>query len=212
MTVQVLPVGEIGTNCYFVVDSDGSAAILDPGAQAEKIIRAVEQNGWTPKMILLTHGHFDHIGAVEELRNRYCIPVYIHQDDAEMLDSPEKNGGIALIDRPVTASYDNVFEDGSEIPMGNILFRVIHTPGHTKGSVCYLAENWMFSGDTLFNGGIGRTDLYGGSYPQLSASLKKLAALEGDFRVCPGHGPETSLEQERRQNPYLGKMSYDDLF
>ncbi len=212
MKVEVLPVGEIGTNCCFVVSESGSTAILDPGAQCEKIVRKIEQNGWKPGMILLTHGHFDHIGAVRELKERYSIPVYIHSADAEMLDSPEKNGGMSLMGRSITCPWDKTVEDGANISLDELEFTVIHTPGHTKGSVCYQVKDLIFSGDTLFCGGMGRTDLYGGSYSELSASLKKLANLEGDFQVYPGHGPSTTLEQERRENPYLGKMSYDDLF
>lgn len=212
MKVEILPVGEIGTNCCFVVSESSSVAILDPGAQCEKIVRKIEQNGWKPGMILLTHGHFDHIGAVRELKERYSIPVYIHSADVEMLDSPEKNGGMSLMGRSITCSWDKTVEDGAKISLDELEFTVIHTPGHTKGSVCYQVEDSIFSGDTLFCGGMGRTDLYGGSYSELSASLKKLANLEGDFQVYPGHGPSTTLEQERRENPYLGKMSYDDLF
>lgn len=212
MKVEIFPVGEIGTNCCLIASESGSAAILDPGSQGDKIMRKVEENGWNPKMILLTHGHFDHIGAVQELKERYSIPVYVHSADVEMLDSPEKNGGMALLGWSIVCPWDKTVEDGAKIQMDELVFTVIHTPGHTKGSVCYQVEDWIFSGDTLFCGGMGRTDLYGGSYPELSASLKKLANLDGDFQVCPGHGPGTTLEQERRENPYLGKISYDDLF
>ena len=207
-----LPVGELGTNCFLISARDGETAVIDPGSQPELISAALEQHNLAPKMILLTHGHFDHIGAVQALKERYRLPVYVHEADAEMLSSPEKNGGISLMGRTISAPWDETVREGSRIQLGDLCFRVLHTPGHSAGSGCYETEDLLFSGDTLFCGGVGRTDLYGGSYPQLRASLKRLAELAGDRRVYPGHGPATSLEKERRQNPYLGNFDYDDLF
>ncbi|MGI5893434.1 MAG: MBL fold metallo-hydrolase [Candidatus Merdivicinus sp.] len=211
MQLYVMQVGAIGTNCYLVSSESGNTAMIDPGAQAEKIISALTEKNLTPKMILLTHGHFDHIGAVEELRKRYQIPVYIHAEDAEMLSDSAKNGGMGLMGQHVTASYDHLVEDGDGIPLDELNFFVIHTPGHTKGSVCYMVDNVLLTGDTLFCQSIGRTDLYGGSYPEICQSLKKLADLEGDYRICPGHEQMSTLDFERKNNAYLGKMSYDDL-
>lgn len=211
MELYVMQVGAIGTNCYLIASEAGNAAIVDPGAQADKIARALEEKGLIPKMILLTHGHFDHIGAVDVLRSQYGIPVYVHEADEEMLADSSKNGGMGLVGQHVTAHSDNLVEDGDGIPLDELTFHVIHTPGHSKGSVCYAVDSVLLTGDTLFCGSIGRTDLYGGDYKEICQSLKKLADLEGDYRVCPGHDRMSTLDSERNQNPYLGKMSYDDL-
>lgn len=211
MKVFSLPVGMIGTNCYLVAAENGAAAIIDPGAQPEKISKAVRECGLTPQMILLTHGHFDHIGAADALRKEYGIPLYLHQADADMVGDSGKNGGLGLIGEHVICGWDILVADGDTVKLEGLNFQVIHTPGHTKGSVCYAVEDALFTGDTLFCGSIGRTDLYGGSYPELCTSLKKLAALDMNYRVYPGHERATTLDAEKQQNPYLGMMNYDDL-
>lgn len=205
MRIYTLQVGEIGTNCYLAASDAGNAAIVDPGAEPERIVAALTQYSLTPALILLTHGHFDHIGAAEALRQWYHIPLYVHAADAELLSDPAKNGGKGLMGREVTAGYDHLLVDGDRIPLDELEFQVIHTPGHTKGSVCFAADGLLLTGDTLFCRGIGRTDLYGGSFPEIRRSLSRLAALEGDRRVFPGHGPATTLDAERAENPYLGE-------
>lgn len=205
MRIYTLQVGEIGTNCYLVASDAGNAAIVDPGAEPERIAAALERHSLTPRLILLTHGHFDHIGGAEALRQRYHIPLYVHAADAELLSDPAKNGGKGLMGREVTAGCDHLLVDGDRIPLDELEFQVIHTPGHTKGSACFSAEDALLTGDTLFCRGIGRTDLYGGSFPEIRRSLSRLAALEGDRRVFPGHGPATTLDAERAENPYLGE-------
>lgn len=205
MRIYTLQVGEIGTNCYLAASDAGNAAIVDPGAEPERIAAALERHSLTPRLILLTHGHFDHIGAAEALRQRYHIPLYVHAADAELLSDPAKNGGKGLMRREVTAGYDHLLVDGDRIPLDELEFQIVHTPGHTKGSVCFAAEDALLAGDTLFCRGIGRTDLYGGSFPEIRRSLSRLAALEGDRRVFPGHGPATTLDAERAENPYLGE-------
>lgn len=205
MRIYTLQVGEIGTNCYLAASDAGNAAIVDPGAEPERIAAALERHSLTPRLILLTHGHFDHIGGAEALRQRYHIPLYVHAADAELLSDPAKNGGKGLMGREVTAGCDHLLVDGDRIPLDELEFQVIHTPGHTKGSACFSAEDALLTGDTLFCRGIGRTDLYGGSFPEIRRSLSRLAALEGDRRVFPGHGPATTLDAERAENPYLGE-------
>lgn len=205
MRIYTLQVGEIGTNCYLAASDAGNAAIVDPGAEPERIAAALTQYSLTPALILLTHGHFDHIGAAEALRQWYHIPLYVHAADAELLSDPAKNGGKGLMGREVTAGCDHLLVDGDRIPLDELEFQVIHTPGHTKGSVCFAADGLLLTGDTLFCRGIGRTDLYGGSFPEIRRSLSRLATLEGDRRVFPGHGPATTLDAERAENPYLGE-------
>ena len=205
MRIYTLQVGEIGTNCYLAASDAGNAAIVDPGAEPERIVAALTQYSLTPALILLTHGHFDHIGAAEALRQWYHIPLYVHAADAELLSDPAKNGGKGLMGREVTAGYDHLLVDGDRIPLDELEFQVIHTPGHTAGSVCFAADGLLLTGDTLFCRGIGRTDLYGGSFSEIRRSLSRLAALEGDRRVFPGHGPATTLDAERAENSYLGE-------
>ena len=205
MRIYTLQVGEIGTNCYLAASDAGNAAIVDPGAEPERIAAALTQYSLTHALILLTHGHFDHIGAAEALRQWYHIPLYVHAADAELLSDPAKNGGKGLMGREVTAGCDHLLVDGDRIPLDELEFQVIHTPGHTKGSVCFAADGLLLTGDTLFCRGIGRTDLYGGSFPEIRRSLSRLATLEGDRRVFPGHGPATTLDAERAENPYLGE-------
>ncbi len=195
MNVSCMQVGPIGTNCYFLQDG-GELAVIDPGDGAEHIRKAVEQLGGTLRYFLLTHGHYDHTTAVPELHGFYPgVPIYIHKADA--------NGtGSTLF--PLAGKVElNFFDEGDTLPLGSLTVEVLHTPGHSKGSVTLKAGDTLFVGDTLFAGDCGRTDLRGGSYEEMMASLKRLGELEGDFHICPGHGPDSTLETERQVNPYL---------
>lgn len=208
MNIITLPLGALATNCYLASADNGDTAVIDPSCNAERISRELEKNNLTPKMILLTHGHFDHIMAATELKEKYGIPVYIHTLDLPMLKDTARN----LFDNfPMGESFLPVenaetVEDGEKIPLGNTEFTVIHTPGHSMGSCCYLSGDVIFSGDTLFAGSVGRTDFPGSSFTAMTESLKKLNALDGDYRIFPGHGPATTLFAERRQNIYLAGM------
>jgi len=204
MKILTLPVGMMGVNCYIVRGDDQNAVLIDPGASEEKIVQTLNQEGLKPCAILLTHGHFDHIGAVTALRDRYGVPVLIGALDEEMLSDPYKNAS-ALIGAPlVPFSADKVLKDGETVSFAGLTFETIHTPGHTLGSVTYRCEDALFTGDTLFAGSVGRTDLYGGDFLALSASLKKIAALEDSLLVLPGHGESSVLSAERQCNPFLG--------
>jgi glyoxylase-like metal-dependent hydrolase (beta-lactamase superfamily II) len=205
MKIYSFPVGRIGTNCYLLCSEAGNCAVIDPGDEAALILRQIKSHGLTPKEILLTHGHFDHIGAVEALQAQLGerLPVYIHPADVELLQDAEKNASAQMGGAGLTIRPDRTVEDGDLLQLDELRIRVIATPGHTRGGVCYQVEDALFTGDTLFAGSIGRTDLYGGSFAAILESIRRLAALEGDYRVLPGHGPESRLEAERRGNPYL---------
>lgn len=212
MKIYTLPVGLLQTNCYLAVNDQNEAAIIDPGAQPDKILRFVAERGLTPKMIFLTHGHFDHMGAVDGILKTWDIPVYIHPLDEEITKTPSQNASMDFGESGITCRVSRLYEEGERVDLGEVSFSVLHTPGHTRGSVCLLTEGTkdggdservIFTGDTVFAGSVGRTDLYGGSYPQIAASAKKIAALEGDYRLLCGHGEESTLCYERETNPYL---------
>ena len=204
MKIIVMQVGMLSVNCYIVVSDSQNAAVIDPGGEAERILDYLQTNKLTLKRILLTHGHIDHIGAVKVLKDRTGAEIYIHDLDAEMLNDSVKNlaSPFRMAYQPV--SPDHTFSDASRISLDEITFTVMHTPGHTKGSSVFLTGTTMFSGDTLFQGSIGRTDFYGGDYETMQRSLKKLSELETDYTVLSGHGEKTTLGEEKKYNPYLG--------
>ena len=198
MEVKVLQVGPIGTNCYILEDEKArAAAIIDPGDEAGRILQVIEDDGVDVKYILLTHGHYDHTTAVPQLHK--ALPqaeIYIHRADA--------NGtGSQLF--PLAGQIPDLkfYDEGDTLALGDMTIQVFHTPGHSKGSVTLKVGDVLFCGDTLFAGSCGRTDLAGGSYAEIMASLKKLGQLPGDYHVCPGHDVTSTLERERRSNPFL---------
>ena len=201
MKIKTLSVGELGTNCYLVSDDNGTTAIIDPGDDFEVICNALE--GLNPTTILLTHGHFDHTGAVNSLKRKYGCEVVISALDEEMLCDDTKNAAFLMNMTTTPIKAERIVEDGDIVKVGDLEFEVIATAGHTKGSVTYKIEDKLFTGDTLFRGTVGRCDLYGGNPVRLIRSLQKLAGLEGDYEVFAGHDRKTTLEYERQTNHYL---------
>lgn len=193
MKIYSLPVSDYETNCYIVEDeTTKNAVVIDPGAEEDYILKSLKEQGLTCKLILLTHGHFDHTGAVEPVRAATGADVYVHPADVE-----DKLSGTSLKD------FAKFYNEGDTVTMDSLTFKVLNTPGHTPGSCVLLCGDVMFSGDTLFAGSCGRTDFPGGSWQQMSASLKRLAELEGNYRVLPGHMNPTSLDRERMVNPFM---------
>ena len=198
MEVKVLQVGPIGPNCYILEDEKArAAAIIDPGDEAGRILQVIEDDGVDVKYILLTHGHYDHTTAVPQLHK--ALPqaeIYIHRADAN-------GAGSQLF--PLAGQIPDLkfYDEGDTLALGDMTIQVLHTPGHSKGSVTLKVGDVLFCGDTLFAGSCGRTDLAGGSYAEIMASLKKLGQLPGDYHVCPGHDVTSTLERERRSNPFL---------
>ena len=192
--IKTMPLGDYQVNCYMVwQDGADTCAIIDPGYEAKKVMETAKQAGKQIEAILLTHGHFDHVGAVKELAANTGCKVYLSGEDLSM---PEYMTAGALY-------YTDLYEDGGVVRAGGVTFQVMHTPGHTPGSVCLIADECIFSGDTLFAGSCGRTDFPGGSWKQIQDSLKQLAALEKNYSVYPGHGESTTLDNERMYNPYM---------
>ncbi len=210
LNIETLVVGPFEVNCYIIWDeSDRIGVVIDPGDEDERIVEVINRHDVTIRAILLTHGHGDHIAAVEPLKGQYGIPLYIGKDDREMLQSPSANVS-ALYGQPITCPPpDYLLNDKDVFKIGSLEFNVIATPGHTRGGLCYLVRNRLFCGDTLFYGSIGRTDLPGGSYKQLIESIRRNLLTLPDNIVCyPGHGPFTTIGAERINNPFL----MDDRF
>ncbi|MDK2901309.1 MAG: hydroxyacylglutathione hydrolase [Thermosediminibacterales bacterium] len=208
MILENVVVGIYQTNCYIIACQETGngavGAVIDPGDQGDLIIQKIKDLGLNIKYIILTHGHLDHIGAVRELKEYTGADILIHEKDAEMLTDCSKNLSVYSENRVIQPKADRFLNDGDKIRVGNLTLTVIHTPGHTPGSISLKTDKYLFTGDTLFSGSIGRTDLPGGSYQQIIKSInEKLMLLSGDLLVLPGHGPETTLNREKVINPFL---------
>ena len=196
MQVKMMQVGPIGTNCYILEDG-GKIAVIDPGDEAERVLAALKKLDGTVEYILLTHGHYDHTTGVPQLHK--ALPqagIYIHRADAN-------GAGNTLF--PLAGQVEGLlfYDEGDTLPLGSLTIEVMHTPGHSPGSVTLKAGDALFTGDTLFAGSMGRTDLPGGSEAEIMASLKRLGQLEGGFHVLPGHMGTSTMDNERKYNPYL---------
>ncbi len=204
MKVTYYAVGDLGTNCYIFHDSCGHAAIIDPGWDAKRILADVKLNNLTVDFILLTHAHFDHIMAAGTLREATGAQLCVGAKEAAMLCNARANlSAMVYPEKAIELTADNLLAEGDVIHIGEETLTVMETPGHTQGGVCYIGDGVLFSGDTLFAGSVGRTDLPGGDLSLLRHSLARLALLEGEYIVYPGHGEETTLSYEKTSNPYL---------
>ncbi len=205
MTIKTAPLGELGANFYMITDEDtGEMLVIDPGAMPDTAISLIEDSGAMLKYIIITHAHTDHIGALDKVKGKFDAPVVIHRDDAAALNDPNLNlCGAFGFSSPVTHA-DIIVEDGTALPFGNTKIKFIHTPGHTRGSMCVLLDGSLFSGDTLFECSIGRTDFPGGSFAQIQQSIQnKIYTLNPSTVVYPGHGNPTTVEYEKNNNPFV---------
>lgn len=206
MNIKRMSLGELGTNCY-ILSQDHEALIFDPGAEEEKIIQYLEEQELTPQAILLTHAHFDHIGAVDELRKKFNLEVYLHENERDWLENANLNRSSFFFGESAAITTDppeHMLKPGS-LTIGPFTFEVKYTPGHSPGSVSFIfdEEKFVVSGDVLFHQGIGRTDLPGGSIEQLADSIVNvLYQLPDEFEVFPGHGPSTFIGDEKDTNPF----------
>lgn len=205
-----LVVGPIQCNCYIVGDPETlDAVVIDPGDQASDILQAVERHGLRLAAAVATHAHFDHVLAAEAIREATGVPFYLHADDMPILAAMQERGMFFLeLELPPPPEVDRHLRDGDEVGAGSLRLQVLHTPGHSPGSVSLVAEDEaVFSGDTLFASSIGRTDLPGGDYEQELASIRDRLFPLGDLPVFPGHGPPTSIDREKIENPFVGVRS-----
>ena len=194
LNIHTFPLGAYQTNCYLVWgEGSDTCVVIDPGYEAETVLAETKRLGKTVEAILLTHGHFDHVGAVRDIAAETDCKVYLCEEDLSM--PPQMTAGPLY--------YTDLYGEGDTVSLAGLSFKVLHTPGHTPGSVCLQCQDAIFSGDTLFWGSCGRTDLPGGSWSVIQKSLKRLASIPGDFKVYPGHGDATQLSFERKMNPYM---------
>lgn len=197
MQISVLRLPPLGANCFLVADGK-NVGIIDPGGDAKTIIAATE--GLAPSGIFLTHGHFDHVGAAADLRAHFSVPIYIHENDAVMVKSAENSLATQFGFPYEEFAPDILFRDGDTLSIGGADFTVLHTPGHTAGSSCFLHEDVLFSGDTLFRGSVGIFQRE--NKAKMKDSIRRLLALSEDTHVLPGHEGETTILRERRENPF----------
>jgi glyoxylase-like metal-dependent hydrolase (beta-lactamase superfamily II) len=207
MIHEVLPVGMLGCNCSVLGDEvSREAIVVDPGDDVSEIVAILDRHQLTVKMIVITHAHIDHIGGAEKLRARTGAPVYMHEADKMLSDRLDMQAAWLGMETPKDPGIDQAAREGDIIRAGSVEAHVLHTPGHTQGSISlYLPlESKLIAGDTLFRGSIGRTDLPGGDTAQIGRSIKgKLYTLPEDTIVFPGHGETTSIGQEKRHNPFV---------
>lgn len=207
MILRSIVVGPIQANCYIAgCEKTGRGVVIDPGAEPERVLQALKELGLSVSLVLNTHGHVDHIGANDAVKRNTSAVVCIHQADAAMLPDPAKNLSSMMVERVACEPADRLLSDGDELRVGDLMFKVIHTPGHTPGSVCFLCQDVLFSGDTLFNMSVGRHDFPGGSAQDLARSIReRLFVLPDDTTVLPGHGSSTNIGREKRSNPFVGQ-------
>ena len=208
MKISPLVVSMFESNCFLVYAESGEGVIIDPGDEAERIIDEIERVGMKPQLILLTHGHGDHIGAVEDLKKKYNIDLLVGEGEEELIELSNDNFGVMYGVEVSCPPPDRILADGDTVTFGDEHLKVIATPGHSPGGICFYSGQVLFCGDTLFYNSIGRTDLPGGNHQQLIGSIKrKLLVLPDETTCYPGHGPATTIAQERQYNPFLtGKL------
>ena len=200
--IRTLPLGSYQTNCYILwAESSHTCAVIDPGDEADQVIAALDGLGLSVDAVLLTHGHFDHVGAVKELVAKSGCALWMHEGDYSQFQNPTNAYFYPLANSNFTEV--NFCEEDEIIHASGLTFRVLSTPGHTHGSVCYRCEDALFCGDTLFAGSCGRIDLPGGDRAAMLYTLERLADLKEDMRIFPGHGPSSTLAHEQATNPYL---------
>lgn len=205
MKLKGMSLGPLGTNCYIVSHND-DAIIIDPGGEPEMVVSYLKEKEFTPQAILLTHAHFDHIGGVEELRNRYNIAVYLHEKEATWLSNPALNGSSLFMGKEIIAENPDYYLNPGTLNIESITLQMIHTPGHSPGSMSFIFHDpyFVIGGDVLFNRGIGRTDLPGGDIKVLENSIRNgLYTIPDYYMIYPGHGPKTTIGEEKQHNPFF---------
>ena len=204
LTIRSFAVMPFDENCYVVSDDTGEGVVIDPGGMAKEILAYIREKKLSIQAVLDTHGHCDHIGANDTIRDETGAPLYIHKADAPMLSDMRLNLSAFMGFKALSRPAEHLLSEGDKISFGQSELEVIHTPGHTVGGVCFVGDGVVFTGDTLFAGSIGRSDFPGGSEVELIGNIKKkLLALPDEMKVYSGHGPSSEIGWERQCNPYL---------
>lgn len=204
MLIKTLTLGPLQTNCYIVADeATKEAMVIDPGDEPERINDVLKEDGLTLKYIVLTHAHFDHVGAVAELKEETGAKIVLHEDELELYRSVSDQAAFWGYELSSLPAPDAFLTEGDALMVGSLSFNVFHTPGHSPGGICLFGEGIVITGDTLFMGSVGRTDFYGGDIIKLKASFRRLLALPPQTKVLPGHGPATSIGRERKEGLFI---------
>ena len=202
---HIFPLGEVEANCYVIGNCEtGEIVLIDPGLQPSDVIKFIQSEGLRVKYVINTHGHIDHMAGNREVLKAFKAPLCIHKLDSKYLEDPTKNLSL-LFGMPITSPRaDILLKEGQKLELSDISFEVIHTPGHTPGSICLKTPSYILTGDTLFKASIGRTDIPGGDAEQLIRSIKeRLLPLDKGLIIYPGHGPQSTLAEEIDSNPFL---------
>jgi len=210
MIIKNIIVGPLETNTYIIGDDNTQVAmVIDPGDEPDRIMDEIEKLGLKVEKIVLTHAHFDHIGASGDIKTRTGAEILLHRDDLETYRYAKDQAVMFGFDIDDLPSPDRFLTEGDEIRVGRLIFKVLHTPGHSKGGICLYGEGILVSGDTIFQGSVGRTDFPGGSVQELASSFRRLLSLPEDTRILPGHGPETTVKIERETNYFVREFGLE---
>lgn len=207
MLIKNIVVGPLEVNCFVVADERSKkAVVVDPGDEHDRIMDIIKNNDFVVEYIVCTHGHFDHVGAVSDLKKATDAKVLIHKDEFEIYDAAKDMAAFWGYDLDPLPDPDILVKDGDDIAAGDLSFKVFHTPGHSPGGICLYGEGIVITGDTLFAGSVGRTDFHGGDIKKLKESFKRLMSLPEGTRVLCGHGPETTIGREKRENMFSDEL------
>jgi hydroxyacylglutathione hydrolase len=208
MIIKNLVVGHLESNCFVIADEKTKEALLiDPGDEPDRILDLLTKNNLKLKYIVCTHAHFDHVGAIPELKTETGARIVIHYDELDIYKHTREQAAVLWgFELEPLPEPDMFVSEGDELEVGGLKFRILHTPGHSPGSICLYGEGIVITGDTLFAGTVGRTDLFGGNVQKLKSSFRKLMALGDEIRVFPGHGPQSTIGKERTDNFLSGEM------
>jgi glyoxylase-like metal-dependent hydrolase (beta-lactamase superfamily II) len=203
MIIKSIAVGPLQANCIIVADDVSKKAIVvDPGDESDRIVGTIREMGLTVEVVVCTHGHFDHMGVVGDIKNQTGARVAIHRDELELYNGAKDMAAFWGQSLDAPPSPDMLLAEGDTLTIGDLSFSILHTPGHSPGGISLYAGNTVITGDTLFKGSVGRTDFYGGDKDKLKQSFRRLMALPEDTKVFPGHGPETTIGREKRENMF----------
>jgi len=209
MRVQSIPVGPLGANCIILWDEESlKGIVVDPGDEPEIIVETIKKNSIRVEAIVCTHAHFDHIGAVADIKNATGADVCVHEAELELYNAAADQAALWGYELEPLPPPDRLLRDRDEIKAGPLSFRVLQTPGHSPGSICLYGHGFLVTGDTLFAGSIGRTDFYGGSFREIQASLKKIASLPPETTIITGHGPASTIGEEVQTNPFYQELNF----